>query len=133
MSTFPAKEDFVENFKVYILTGRVGTLDPHQVTHKVVDTQLVAQGGLPRVLVGGECVPLLCDYLLGDVKVSPGNCHSVVVAHIVGAQPALKVDLCLRRQRRQECELTRQCYTATLDKPADNQPCLDNFSPCIES
>jgi hypothetical protein len=60
---------------------------------------------------------------LGDVKVSPGKCHCVVVVHIVGAQPALKVDLCLRRQQQQECELTRQCYTATLDEPADNQPC----------
>ncbi len=32
--------------------GRVRALDPHQVAHQNVNAQLVAKGGLPRILVG---------------------------------------------------------------------------------
>jgi hypothetical protein len=44
-------KDPVENLDVGVHTGRVGggTLDPHQVPHKDVNAQLVAEGGLsPR-------------------------------------------------------------------------------------
>jgi hypothetical protein len=40
-------EDFVENFNVGIVTGMVGTLDPHQVPRGDVEAQLVAQGDFP--------------------------------------------------------------------------------------
>ena len=91
-----AHEDFVENLNVGKHTGRVRTLDPHQVPCEDVNTQLVAQGGLPRVHVGRKGIPLFCNSLLGDAKVSPAICHRAVVAHIMDAQPALKVDLWLR-------------------------------------
>ncbi len=46
-------QNLVENDIVSILTGRVWPLDPHQVPHEDVHPQLIlAQGGLPRVLVG---------------------------------------------------------------------------------
>ncbi len=89
-------QNLVENINVGILTGRVGTLDPHQDPRQDVDAQLVAQGGLPRILVGTKGIPLLRDSLLGDAEVSAVHTHQAVVAHIVGAQPALEEDLRLR-------------------------------------
>ncbi len=77
-------EDFVENFNVGIVTGMVGTLDPHQVPHGDVEAQLVAQGDFPA---------FHRKSLLGDSKVSPVDCHCAVIAHIVGAQPLLKIYL----------------------------------------
>jgi hypothetical protein len=74
-----AHEDFVENLNVYIHTGRVRTLDPHQVPRADVNTQLVAQGGLPRVHVGHKGIPLFCNFFLGDAKVSPVVCYHVQV------------------------------------------------------
>ena len=58
--------------------------------------RLVAQGGLPRVLVGREGVPLRRGSLLGDAEVRAIDCHRAVVEHVVRAQPALKFDLRLR-------------------------------------
>ncbi len=78
-------QNFVKNFNVGILTGRLWTLDPYQVPHKDVHTQLVSQGGLPRVLVGREGIPLLHNSLLQDAEVRSIECHGAVVAHIVGA------------------------------------------------
>ena len=37
--------------------------------------------------VGRAGVPLFCDSLLGDAKVSPDDCQCAVVALIVGTQP----------------------------------------------
>jgi hypothetical protein len=48
-------------------------------------TQLVVQGGLPRILVGCEGVPLLYNSLLQDAEVRSIDCLGAVVAHIVGA------------------------------------------------
>ncbi len=96
-------QNLLENFNVGILTSRVGTLDPHQVPRQDVDAQLIAQGGLPRILVGTKGIPLLCDSLLGDAEVSAIHSHQAVVAHIVGTQPALKDNLWLRGQRRWGC------------------------------
>ena len=59
-------QNFVENCYVGILTGRVWPLNPHQVPCKDVDAQLIAKGGLPRVLVGREGVPLRRDSLWGN-------------------------------------------------------------------
>ena len=93
-------QNLVENFNVGILTGRVLPLDPHQVPYKDVDAQLVAQGGLPRVLVGTEGVPLRHDSLLGNTEVHAVDCHRAVIDHVVHAQPALEDDLRLRGRRR---------------------------------
>jgi hypothetical protein len=46
--------------------GGVRALDPHQVAHQNVNAQLVAKGGLPRILVEPERVALLCRLLLWD-------------------------------------------------------------------
>jgi hypothetical protein len=97
-------QNLVENFNVSILTGKVGTLDPHQVPCQDVDAQLVVQGGHPHVLVGTKGIPLLCNSFLGDAEVSAIHSHQAVIAHIVGTQPALKDDLWLRGQRRWGCE-----------------------------
>jgi hypothetical protein len=40
------RADFLKNFNIHILTGRVGTLDPRQAPCEYVGAQLVAQGGL---------------------------------------------------------------------------------------
>ena len=63
----------VENFNVVILTGRVRPLNPHQVPREDVDPQLVAQGGLPRVLVGREGIPLCRGSLLGGAEVGSAD------------------------------------------------------------
>ena len=89
-------QNLVENFNVGELTGRVGTLDPHQVPCEDVDAQLVAEGGLPCVLVGFKGVPLLRDSLLRDSEVGAINRHCAVVANIVGTEPALEDYLYLR-------------------------------------
>ena len=64
-------QNFVENCYVGILTGRVWSLDPHQVPCKDVDAQLVAQGELPRVLVGREGVPLNSRFPFGEYIPAP--------------------------------------------------------------
>ena len=57
----------------------VGTLDPHQVSSKDVDVQLVPQGRLPRVLVGREGAPVVtCDSLFGNADVCAFDCHRAV-------------------------------------------------------
>ena len=74
----------------------VGTLYSHQVPCEDVQPQLVPQGGLPRLLVGFKGIPLLCDSLLWDSKISAIAGHGAVVAHIMGTKPALKEDLRLK-------------------------------------
>ena len=86
-------QNLVKNDNVGILTGRVRPLDPHQVPREDVHPQLVAQGGLPRVLVGREGVPLRRGSLLQDAEVGAIDCHEAVVAHIVVSEPALEDDL----------------------------------------
>ena len=78
--------------KIIILVyfGRAGTLDLHQVPCRNINAQLVAQGGLPRVLVGREDLGLFCDSFLRDAKVSPVDYHHAVVAHKVGPNLLLK-------------------------------------------
>ena len=76
-------QNLVINDNVSILTGRAWPLDLHQVPREDVHPQLVVQGGLPRVLVGREGVPLRRGSLLGDAKVSSVDCHCAVVEHVV--------------------------------------------------
>jgi hypothetical protein len=93
-------QNLVENFNVGILTGRIRTLDPYQVPRENVDPQLLAQGGIPRVLVGCKGVPLCRNSLLRDAEVRTAHSHCAVVEHVVHAQPALRVNLCLRGEQR---------------------------------
>ncbi len=64
-----------EDLDVGPCPGGVRALDPHQVAHQNVNAQLVAKGGLPRILVGPERVALLCSPLLGDTEVRPIHRH----------------------------------------------------------
>ncbi len=64
-----------EDFDVGPCPGGVWALDLHQVAHQNVNTQLVAKGGLPRILVGPERVAILCSPLLGDTEVRPIHQH----------------------------------------------------------
>ncbi len=64
-----------EDLDVRPRPGGVRALDLHQVAHQNVNAQLVAKGGLPRVLVGPEWVALLCSPLLGNTEVRPVHRH----------------------------------------------------------
>jgi len=70
----------------------------YQVPREDVHPQLVAQGGLPRVLVGREGVPLRRGSRLQGAEVYPVDCHCAVVEHILilHVQPAFEDDLHLR-------------------------------------
>ena len=97
-------ENLVQYFNVGILTGRVRPLDPYQVPCEDVHPQLVAQGGLPCVLVGREGVLLCCGSLLGDAEVGSIDCHPAVIEHVVHTKSALEDNLCLRGWQRGEGE-----------------------------
>ncbi len=64
-----------EDLDVGPCPGGVRALDPHQVAHQNVNAQLVAKGGLLRILVGPERVALLCSPLLRDTEVHPVHQH----------------------------------------------------------
>ena len=93
-------QNLVKNDNVGILTGRVRPLDPYQVPREDVDPQLVAKGGLPRILMGREGVPLRRGSLLWDAEVGSVHGHRAVVEHVVCAQPALEDNLRLRGRQR---------------------------------
>ena len=76
-------EDLVENSNIIKASGWVGTLDPYQVPPYNTYPNLLAEGRLPRVLVGGEPVPRLCLSCLRDPEISPIDGHQAVVAHVV--------------------------------------------------
>ena len=95
-----------KNSNVVILTRWVWALDPYQVPFKDGDPQLVAEGGFPRVLVGPKGVSLNRVSLLGDVEVSPVDCHKTVVAD-VPVFSTFEVDLRRRRRRRGGVRTTR--------------------------
>ncbi len=64
-----------EDLDVRPCPGRVRALDPHQVAHQNINAQLVAKGGLPRILVGPKRVALLHSPILGDTEVRPVHRH----------------------------------------------------------
>mgnify|MGYP006183343783 CR=1 FL=1 len=76
-------EDLVKNSNIIKASGWVGTLDPYQVPPYNTYPDLVAEGGLPRVLVGGEGVPRLCLSCLRDPEIGPIDGHQAVVAHVI--------------------------------------------------
>jgi hypothetical protein len=91
--------------KILISVNLPAGWGPHQISCQNINTRLVAQGRLPRVLVvGREGVPLFSGSTLLDTKVCPVNCHCTVIVRIVGIQPAIEVDLLLRRRRRRGYE-----------------------------
>ncbi len=91
-------EHFVEYFNISALTRGVGTLDPHQVPPQDTHAHLIAEGGLPGVLVGCECIPFCRRPLLGDTEVSPIDCHETVVEDI-SLFLTVEVDLWFRVRR----------------------------------
>jgi hypothetical protein len=76
-------EDLVENGNIIKASGWVRTLDPCQVPPYNTYPNLVAEGGLPRVFVGGEPVPRLCLSCLRDPEIGPIDGHQAVVAHVI--------------------------------------------------
>ena len=76
-------EDVVKDLDVRPSAGRVGSRDPHQISGKDVDSELVSERGLAPILVGTEEVSLLCDPLLLDMVVSTVNCHQTIILHVV--------------------------------------------------
>ena len=92
------REDGVKYLDVGPLTGGVGSLDPNELAREDVDAKLVAEGGLPRVLVGTEGVPLLRDPLLLDAKVGAVDCHETIV-HLVIDERILPDFAAARRAR----------------------------------
>ena len=76
-------EDLVKNCNIIKASGWVGTLDPYQVPPYNTYPDLVAEGGLPRVLVGGEGVPRLRLSCLRDPEIGPIDGHQAVVAHVI--------------------------------------------------
>ena len=61
----------VESFESGELISRVGTLNPHQVPCHNINAQLVAQGGLPQLLlVGRDGFPLLPNSPFCGIKKS---------------------------------------------------------------
>ena len=92
-------EDLVKYSNVGKLTRGVWALDSYQVPPKDTNPQLVAEGGLPRVLVGPEGVSRRRGSLLGDTEVRPVDCHKTVVED-VPLFSTFELDLWRRRRRR---------------------------------
>jgi hypothetical protein len=68
-----------KNIYVGILTRWIGSLDPHQIPLKYVDTKLVPKSAFPCKLVQGKRVAFLSWALLGDVAVSAIDAHKAIV------------------------------------------------------
>ena len=64
-------KDLVEDLDVRLFPSGVRTLDPHQVPAQNANPNLVSACGLPRVLVGRECVPPDRGPRLRDPKIGP--------------------------------------------------------------
>ena len=92
-----------EDLDVRPCPGGVRALNPHKIPHQDVHPQLIAEGGLPRVLVGREGVPLRRSSLLGDAKVRPVHRHKAVVAYVVDAQTLVEINLWFRERGGKGC------------------------------
>ena len=88
-------EDLVKNSNIIKASGWVGTLDPYQVAPYNTYPDLVAEGRLPCLLVGGEPVPRFCLSCLWDPEIGPVDGHQAVVAYVVYFS-IFKIDLRLR-------------------------------------
>ena len=77
--------------------GGVRPLHPDEIALEDVDAQLVAEGGLARILVGTEGVPLLGGPLLLDAEVGAVDCHETIVQLVVD-KTALEIDLWFRER-----------------------------------
>ncbi len=76
-------EYIVKDIDVRPLAGRVGSQDPHQISGKDVNSELLLERGLACILVGTEEVPLLCNPLLLDTVVGTVDCHQTIILHVV--------------------------------------------------
>ncbi len=76
-------KDLVEDLEVTELPGWIGTLDPHQVPTQNTYPDLVSEGRLARVLVGGKPVAGGCLPCLGDPKIRPIDRHEAFIAYVV--------------------------------------------------
>ena len=64
---------------VGILTRWIGSLDPHQIPLKYVDTKLVQKSAFPCKLVRGKRAALLSRALLRDAAVGAIDAHKAMV------------------------------------------------------
>ena len=76
-------EDVVKDIEICLLAGRVGSQDPHQISGKDVNSELLLECGLACILVGTEEVPLLCNPLLLDTVVGTVDRHQTIVLLVV--------------------------------------------------
>jgi len=67
----PVAQDLIKDLDVIEGTGGVGALYPNEVPAQNTHPDLVSEGGLPPVLVGGEGVPPGCSPRLRDPKIGP--------------------------------------------------------------
>ena len=74
-----AREGFQGDLDVRPGSGGVGPLYLGEIALQDIDAQLIAGGGLARVLVGTKDAPLLGDPLLLDVEVCAVSRHETIV------------------------------------------------------
>ena len=72
-------EDLVEDLDVRPCTCGVWTIDPNEIPPENTYPDLIPQGRLPRILVGGEGVPFCRHPCLGDAKVRSVDGHETIV------------------------------------------------------
>ena len=68
-----------KNMYVGILTRWIGSLDPHQIPLKYVNTKLVPKSAFPCKLVRGKRAALLSRALLRDAAVGAIDAHKAMV------------------------------------------------------
>ncbi len=68
-----------KNMNVGILTRWIGSLDPHQIPLKYVNTKLVPKSAFPCKLVRGKRAALLSRALLRDAAVGAIDAHKAMV------------------------------------------------------
>jgi hypothetical protein len=88
-------EYVVKDLDVRPSAGRVGSRDPHQISGKDVNSELILERGLAPLLVETEEVPLLCNPLLLDTVVGTVDHHQTIVSHVV-FETAFKHNLQIR-------------------------------------
>ena len=112
-------EDLVEDLDVRPGTCGVWTIDPNEIPPENTHPDLVPKGGLPRILVGSEGVPLRHRPCLGDPKVRPVDGHQAIIQDVSILSP-LEVHLQCRVGRGDERVRAKGITTTTtLDEVAD--------------
>ena len=81
-----------KNIYVCILTCWIGSLNPHRIPLKYVNTKLIPKSAFPCKLVQGKRVALLSRALLGDEAVGAIDAHKAIVV-AAALFPVLKNNL----------------------------------------